>query len=117
MKKQTENIRIISASVPVLFFRNIETGNIIADCPVLRITSCGKTITQAKKNFHEAFCLWYETIIEMGTIKQALIELGWKIYKQSIQLPKQANFSHRNIPVELLSTINQNFNISSAYLQ
>ena len=53
----------------------------------------------------------------MGTIKQALIELGWKIYKQSIRLPKQANFSHRNIPVELLSTINQNFNINSAYLQ
>lgn len=118
-KRKDEDIRIVSVTVPVLFFKNTETDNIVADCPALQITTSGRTLSETQKNFHDAFVLWYETIIKMGTLKNALIELGWKIFKhkQKVQLPKQINFSHRNVPVELIRNFNQDFNIDASLLQ
>ena len=103
---------IISMTVPVIFVKNKETGNVFADCPALGLTTCGKTFLMAQKFFREAFSLWYEIILNRGNLRQVLIELGWRITGKKIALPKKHDFKYLDVPVELLSSYNQDFNIS-----
>lgn len=49
----------------------------IANCSALDLCTQGKTEEEAKQNFEEAFKVWFETIMDMGTLKEALKELGW----------------------------------------
>lgn len=114
-RKKTEQ-GVISANVSVLFFKNKETGNIIADCPALGIVTYGKNFRIAQENFKEAFSLWIESVVERGVLKEALIELGWKVSKKRVILPKRTTFSHRDVPVELLASSNQYFDINQNLL-
>lgn len=61
--------------IPVEFFQ--EGKAIIAYCPILDLSTSGSTLANAQRNFREAVDLWVESCIEMGTLDQALQELGW----------------------------------------
>jgi len=102
---------IISATVTVLFFRDKKTNSVIADCPALDICTYGKNLEMAKKYFVEAFSLWKETVLKMGTLKKALQELGWECKANELKMPKETKFHHHDVPVELLSQMNQDFKI------
>ncbi len=65
----------IEARVPVLIFR--EGNKVIAYSPALDLSTCGDTEQQARKRFAEAVAIFFEEIIEMGTLEDVLQEYGW----------------------------------------
>ena len=65
----------VSYSLPVLFLK--EGDHVVAFTPALDISTCGKTISQAKKRFSEIVQLFFDEIIEKGTIDQVLSDCGW----------------------------------------
>lgn len=53
----------------------------IAYCPDLELSSYGDTIEEAQKHFSEVLQIFFEDIIERGTVEQVLEECGWKKMK------------------------------------
>lgn len=50
----------------------------VAYSHALDLSSCGKSIKEAKKRFEEAALLFLEELDKKGTIDDVLSELGWK---------------------------------------
>ena len=63
-------------NLPVSILRE---GNIfVAYTPALDLSTSGNTLEEAQKNFVEAVNIFFEELIEMGTIDDVLTELGWQ---------------------------------------
>ncbi len=80
-----------SCSLPVTIFR--EGKAFVAYTPALDLSTAGKTEAQARRMFVEAVELFFEELIEMGTVESALKELGWTKTKGSMQPPKVVTHS------------------------
>jgi predicted RNase H-like HicB family nuclease len=65
----------VEAKVPVLFMK--EEKSFIAYSPVVDLSSCGRTMLEAKKNFEEALDIFFEECVSMGTLKEVLESCGW----------------------------------------
>ena len=62
--------------VPVIY---LEEGNqVVAFSPALDLSTCGDTKEQARTRFIEAATIFFDEIIEMGTVDDVLTECGWK---------------------------------------
>lgn len=60
-------------------FQVSKQGNrYIAYSPALDISTSGKTETEAKKRLGELVPLFFDELIEAGTLADVLAELGWK---------------------------------------
>ena len=59
--------------------------------PQLDLASCGKTVSEAKKNFAEAFSGFVQTANEQGTLEQILEEAGYQKKGASWVAPKLLN--------------------------
>ena len=66
---------IRKVKIPMFLFKERKTY--VAYCPVLDLSSCGKTIQEAQKRFASAVNLFLDELQEMGTLDQVLRELGW----------------------------------------
>lgn len=64
----------VNVSLPVVFLR--EGDAYIAYTPVLDLSTVGKTLDQAKKRFDEAVKIFFEELVNEGTMDEALIENG-----------------------------------------
>ena len=64
-----------------------EGGNFIAYSPALDLATHGKTMAEARKSFEEAAELFFETIIENGTYKNVLHNLGWNMQEKRFMPP------------------------------
>lgn len=64
----------------VNFFK--DDGWIVAEAPALQIASHGKTEEEARANLDDAINGWLEICQRKGTLKNALIELGWTVKKE-----------------------------------
>ncbi|MDR3048886.1 MAG: hypothetical protein LBV16_03485 [Elusimicrobiota bacterium] len=95
-----QNNNIISASVPVYFFKVKGDKNdlIYVECPSLNIFSHGETLTNAKKMFKEAFDCWLSVAKESG-IANELKGLGWQV-TTSTAFPKD---EIQKVPIELFA--------------
>ena len=49
----------------------------VSYCPELNVSSCGRTVTEAKKNLLEAMEGFLEEAKKMGTLKEILKESGF----------------------------------------
>lgn len=67
---------IKSINLPVSFLK--ENDQFVAYTPALDLSTSGKTLEQAKKNFTEAVKIFFDEIISMGTFEEVLLDLGWK---------------------------------------
>lgn len=65
----------MKAKIPVFFFQ--ERRTVVAYSPVLDLSSCGATLTEAQRRFTSAVSLFFEELEEMGTTAHVLTELGW----------------------------------------
>ena len=66
----------------------IREGDIyIAYSPALDLASHGETIIDAQKSFKEAVYLFLETIIDNGTYKEVLTNLGWQVRGRELLPP------------------------------
>lgn len=71
----------ISLSLPVTFLR--EGKYFIAYTPVLDLSTSGKSFPEAKKRFEEVVGIFFEELMEKGTLDKVLGELGWqKVQRQ-----------------------------------
>lgn len=66
----------IQFSLPVSILK--EGKAFIAYTPALDISTVGNTFEEARNRFNEAVKLFFEEIIEAGTIDQVLVDLGWQ---------------------------------------
>ncbi|MFA5249165.1 MAG: hypothetical protein WC397_01340 [Candidatus Paceibacterota bacterium] len=60
----------------------------IAYTPALDLSTCGKSEKQAKKRFEEAVDVFFQELIERGTLENVLADLGWKKIKTQWAPPK-----------------------------
>ncbi|MEK7099087.1 MAG: hypothetical protein AAB916_01055 [Patescibacteria group bacterium] len=61
--------------LPVAFLK--EDKQFIAYSPVLDLSACGKTLTEARQLFGEAAILLLEELHKKGTLEEVLAGLGW----------------------------------------
>ncbi|MBN1575360.1 MAG: hypothetical protein JW913_02330 [Chitinispirillaceae bacterium] len=92
--------KMIDASVPVCFLK--EHNAFVAYSPALDLTTCGRTLEEAKKNFREALEIFFEECTAMGTLDKVLESLGWEkqgrkkwlppvpVHEESFKLPEFA---------------------------
>lgn len=62
-------------SLPVSFLR--EDKYFIAYTPVLDLSTSGKSFEEAKKRFEEVVNVFFEELLEKGTLDNVLMGLGW----------------------------------------
>ena len=68
----------------VSFLREGKT--FVAYSPALDLSTCGKSLNEAKKRFNEIVKIFFEKLQKMGTTEEVLINLGWQ-KKQGSFLP------------------------------
>lgn len=66
----------LQAKLPVSFFK--EGKSFIAYTPALDLSTSGKNFEEVKRRFNEIVAIFFEEIIEKGTVNEVLLELGWK---------------------------------------
>ena len=64
-----------------------ENDIIIAYCPSLDLSACAEAYNDIMSAFYEKLQIYLEYAIENDTLKDDLLQLGWKI-KNNIQPPK-----------------------------
>ncbi|MDR3049870.1 MAG: hypothetical protein LBV16_08595 [Elusimicrobiota bacterium] len=107
-----QNETILTASVPVYFFKFKGDDYIYAECPALGINTDGLTLSEAKRMFGEALSLWIDYTRRKNNIKKVLLELGWKITKTAV-IPKEYEYK---VPMELLASKTQNIQVPISML-
>ncbi len=65
-----------SFSLPVVITK--QGKRFVAYTPALDISTSGKSEKEVKMRFEEMASIFFEEIVEAGTIKDVLSELGWK---------------------------------------
>ena len=97
-------IRIkIEGKVPTVFFK--EDDMIIAYSAALNITTCGKNIQEAKKNFKECLRIYFSEIIKHGTLEKDLIKHGWKINPKKLTIEPPVE-KKSILPYQIIKTNN-----------
>ena len=62
--------------VPFDIFK--ENGQFVAYCPVLDLSTSGRTFEQVQERFSEALNILIEDLVEQGTLNEVLGSHGWK---------------------------------------
>jgi hypothetical protein len=91
----------IPTSIPIHFLR--ERDSFVAYSPVLDLSTCGRTLEEARINFREALDIFFEECNAMGTLEKVLESLGWEkkrgsrqwlppvqVHEETIKLPEFA---------------------------
>lgn len=73
--KRTQKVEV-EGSVPVIFLK--EGRKFVAYTPVLELATCADTLDDAKKRFGEALEIFFEELVNMGTLEEVLAECGWR---------------------------------------
>jgi predicted RNase H-like HicB family nuclease len=95
--------RIIKAELPVIIFK--EGKKFVAYSPALDLSTCASTFEQARKRFAEAVDIFFQEILEMGTLEDVLKECGW----QKISKPRE-----QWIPPHIIAQVQQEIKIPVA---
>jgi predicted RNase H-like HicB family nuclease len=64
-----------SANIPVSFFK--EGDAYIAYCPILDLSTSASTFKKVKERFSEVIEVFFEELVDMGTLDEVLANLGW----------------------------------------
>lgn len=66
----------IKFALPVSVLK--EGDSFVAYTPALDLSTAGSTFEEAQKNFEEAVNIFFQELVEMGTLDDVLAELGWQ---------------------------------------
>lgn len=94
-----------SAKLPVKFV--VKSNWVVATCPILDISSQGKTEKIAKKHLKEALSLFFRSCFERGTLEAVLKQCGFKaVEPEAIQTRSKRSIvdkeNYINIPIPFL---------------
>lgn len=65
----------ITFTLPLSIIR--EGDSFIAYTPALDLSTSGQTFAEAQRNFAEAVQIFFQELVEMGTMDDVLTDLGW----------------------------------------
>ena len=91
----------VNVSLPVQI---IKEGNVyVAYCPVLEIATQGDTYEQAHEMFQELVKVFFDDLIERGTLEKVLLDLGWQKASQGRRwkLPERQFISETHQEINL----------------
>ena len=66
----------VKVSLPVSFLK--EGKYFVAYTPVLDLSTSGDSFEKAKRRFGEVVQIFFEELLEKGTLEEVLFGLGWK---------------------------------------
>ncbi len=89
----------MNLKIPVTVFR--EGRSFIAYSPVLDLSTSGKNYKEVQRRFEEAVKIFFEELLEMGTIDEVLTGLGWIKMKNQWNAPIPVAQEFTNISVPL----------------
>lgn len=78
-----DTLTTVAVTVEVLLMPD-ESGQIVAYCPALEVSSYGDDEADARAAFAEALDISLESSAEKGTLDQWLLALGWRICKKPV---------------------------------
>ena len=88
-------------SLPVIILR--EGKYFIAHSPVLDLSTSGKSFKEAKKRFAEVVEIFFEELVQMGTLDEVLADLGWQKVQKRWQPPTLVAQEQENFRLNLVS--------------
>lgn len=77
--------KLLHLNLPVTFLR--EKKRFVAYSPALDLSTSGKNFEEAQKRFVEIARLFFDEIINKGTVDEILENLGWEKIKAHWQPP------------------------------
>lgn len=72
-------------SLPVTILR--EKKRFVAYSPAVDLSTSGKSYNEVQKRFEELVAVFFEEIVNKGTVDEVLAELGWQKVKREWQPP------------------------------
>jgi hypothetical protein len=75
----------------------------VAYTPALDLSTSGRTLKEAQKRFGEAVNLFFEEIIEQGTVDRVLKDLGWQKERHQWQPPQVVSQSDVSLKVPVFA--------------
>lgn len=90
-----------AVKLPVSFLR--EDKHYIAYTSVLDLSTSGKSFEQAKKRFEEVVGIFFEELVEKGTLDEVLTGLGWQKLHKSWIPPVEVAHRLEQVQVPLTS--------------
>lgn len=85
----------VKFSVPVSILK--EGKYFIAYSPVFDLSTSGKSYEEVKKRFEEIVQIFFEEVLEKGTLDKVLTELGWQ--KQNKQWSPPLMIAHESTQI------------------
>lgn len=83
----------ISFNIPVQIIK--EKEGFIAYTPALELCSQGDTYKEAQKMLEESVSIFFEEIIEKGTLEEVLQSCGWEKVKKEWKPPERVVISDK----------------------
>ncbi|WP_375417233.1 hypothetical protein [uncultured Hymenobacter sp.] len=90
--------RFTQAEVEVLLVLDDDTGQYVAYCPALELSSYGDTEAEAEAAFEEALQFFIQDTAERGTLDRLLLALGWRLVKKPTPV-----YEPPRLPIEVLN--------------
>jgi len=94
-KSASRRLAQVTVQVQVKILK--EGDYLVAYCPVLELSSYGKTVEEAKQGFEGAIRIFIEETAKRGTLERELLSLGWTLrqkpsceYRPPASLPGSA---------------------------
>ena len=88
-----------SANIPVSFFK--ESDAYIAYCPILDLSTSASTFKKVKERFSEAVEVFFEELVDMGTLDEVLANLGWTKVQRHWTPPFSVGHDLQNVTIPL----------------
>lgn len=87
----------IDLKLSVTFLK--EGDQFVAYSPPLDLSTCGKTLEEARRRFGEAAVLFIQELDKKGTLKQVLSDLGWEQRNSSFIPPLVIGQENYSVPL------------------
>ena len=91
----------INFALPVSILR--EGDSFVAYTPALDLSTAGSTFQEAQKNFEEAVNIFFQELMEMGTLNDVLKDLGWEKHNNNFVPPVVIENSVQNFSIPVLN--------------
>jgi len=90
---------VMNLKIPVSIFREGKTY--VAYSPVLDLSTSGRSFKIVQRRFDEVVQIFFEELLERGTIDEVLTGLGWRRVQRRWAPPMQVSHELADITVPL----------------
>lgn len=94
-------LKHLSFSLPMVVIK--QGRRFVAYSPALDISTSGKSEKEVKGKFGELATIFFEELVEAGTEKEVLSELGWKKIEKKWTPPEVVSAQSVNFNVPILA--------------